>query len=111
MRNANPIGKLLVAPSSKIHSGKDIPGLVANRAKQTVPKYRELANTTVRPRKNITGVIILIKFRRQVIMTPSSNPGAIREDAQQLRPSWTVSSYIPSGFIPHSGGHTRRELP
>lgn len=60
MRNANPIGKLLVAPSSKIHGGKNIPNFVANRAKQTVPKYREIANTTVRPRKKIPGGIILI---------------------------------------------------
>lgn len=67
MRNANPIGKLLVAPSSKTHGGKDIPNFVANRAKQTVPKYIEPADRTMRPRKEIPGVIILSYFRRQVM--------------------------------------------
>jgi hypothetical protein len=63
MRKVSPIGKLHVAPSRRIHGGKDRPDLVANRMMKIMPKLSEPASRTVRPRKVTPGVVIVVQFQ------------------------------------------------
>jgi hypothetical protein len=63
MRKASPIGKLHVAPSRRIHGGKDRPDLFANRMTEIMPKPSEPASRTMRPRKATPGVAIVVQFQ------------------------------------------------
>lgn len=114
-RNANPIGKLIDEPTSKVHGGKEKPDFVTNRRRENTPKDREPANGTVRPRKVIPGVVMVIYFQRQVVVTGVSTDRYDRGRAganilQNISSSLSVPKVVslhpsPSGFIPHAAPH------
>jgi len=79
-RNANPIGKLIDAPTSKVHGRKEKPDFVTNCRKEITPKDSEDANSTVHPRKAIPGVIIVIYFQWQVVVIAISTVGTIEDE-------------------------------